>query len=64
MSRQRTPRRLNIKQLAAFADTTAEFGETEASASTNSPSLSVALAVLVVVVVAAPEGFVACDQSP
>ncbi len=29
MSKQRTSRRLNMRQLTAFADTTAEFGETE-----------------------------------
>jgi hypothetical protein len=47
MSRQRTPRRLNIKQLAAFADTTAEFGETELTRPWAETIIAVAVAAVI-----------------
>lgn len=47
MSRQRTSRRLNIKQLAAFADTTAEFGETELTRPWAETIIAVAVAAVI-----------------
>ncbi|MFM8730090.1 MAG: hypothetical protein ACKODV_02115 [Candidatus Limnocylindrus sp.] len=47
MSRQRTSQRLTIRQLAAFADTTAEFGETELTRPWAETLIAVAVAAVI-----------------